>query len=106
MACDPSYHDMQVDQPPPEKKPKLYNDVATATPTLSAREEVGGVKGAEDEDALPAIKSSHLDLDDIPMELLPTHQGKIMKQVCTPIDTTLPADYTDTLCVYTYYVYI
>ena len=47
-----------------------------------AREKVGGDNTAEDEDAIPAIKSSHLNLDDIPMELLPTHQEKIMKQVC------------------------
>lgn len=79
---------IQVDQPPPEKKPKLDNDVAASN--SSAHEEVGGARveeggatrSAEDEDAIPAIKSSHLDLDDIPMELLPTHQEKIMKQVC------------------------
>ena len=35
----------------------------------------------EDDDVIPKIKSSHLDLDDIPVELLPTHQEKIMKQV-------------------------
>ena len=36
---------------------------------------------AEEDDVIPKIKSSHLNLDDIPMELLPTHQEKIMKQV-------------------------
>ena len=88
---------LQVDEPPPEKKPKLDNDVIASAPTLSAHKEVGGARAevggatllAEDEDGIPAIKSSHLDLDDIPMELLPTHQEKIMKQVCIIIRPSL-----------------
>ena len=54
------------------------------------REDVGGATSlAEDEDGIPAIKSSHLDLDDIPMELLPIHQEKIMKQVCIIVYRTI-----------------
>ena len=113
---------MQVDQPPPEKKPKLEDDVvdlaSSTAPSkqeevggakpvvLSKQEEVGGAKPAaphkqeevggvkvaeeEEEEGLPAIKKSHLNLDDIPMELLPTHQERIMKQV----------SYSVCVCVY------
>ena len=41
----------------------------------------GPITAQEDDDVIPKIKSSHLDLDDIPLELLPKHQEKIMKQV-------------------------
>ena len=35
----------------------------------------------EEDDVIPNFKSSHLNLDDVPLELLPKHQEKIMKQV-------------------------
>ena len=66
--------------PPPEKKIKVEDTEAAASTSLM-HEEVGVVNAVEDDDVIPNIKSSHLDLDDIPMELLPTHQEKIMKQV-------------------------
>lgn len=71
---------LQVAQPPPEKKPRLEEDAAAST-SPSVDKGVGVPNAAEDDDVIPKIKSSHLNLDDIPVELLPTHQEKIMKQV-------------------------
>lgn len=73
---------LQVAQLPPEKKPRLEEDATTTTSSSSlVDKDVGGSNAVEEDDVIPKIKSSHLDLDDIPVELLPTHQEKIMKQV-------------------------
>lgn len=77
-------------KPPPEKKIKLEdNGSAVSTSTSLVSKEVGVADTVEDDDVIPKIKSSHLNLDDIPMELLPTHQEKIMKQVLNQIKTGL-----------------
>lgn len=68
---------LQVVQLPPEKKPRLEDDAAA--PTSLVDKGTGVPNAAEDDDV--KIRSSHLNLDDIPVELLPTHQEKIMKQV-------------------------
>ena len=77
----PVYLCVQSTDPPPEKKPKLDDTTTAAASSSLAHEEVGVVNAVEEDDTIPKIKSSHLNLDDIPMELLPTHQEKIMKQV-------------------------
>ena len=71
---------VQVLQKPPEKKVKLDDEEADNF-TRSSAETTKTVGVATEEDVVLNITSSHLDLDDIPMELLPTHQEKIMKQV-------------------------
>lgn len=76
----------QLVQPPPQKKAKLEDNKA-----LSVHKERGMANTTEDDDVIPKIKSSHLDLDDVPVELLPTHQEKIMKQVCVRIELFLVA---------------
>lgn len=73
---------LQVTQLPPEKKLKLEEDVhVTATTSPLVDQEVSVPNATEEDDVIPKITSSHLNLDDIPIELLPTHQEKIMKQV-------------------------
>lgn len=68
---------LQVAQLPPEKKPRLEEDAAAPTSLVDKGE--GFPNAAEDDDI--KIRSSHLNLDDIPVELLSTHQEKIMIQV-------------------------
>ena len=45
------------------------------------QEKTKEAKKADIDDVIPKIKSSHLNLDDVPVELLKTHQEKILKQV-------------------------
>ena len=88
---------LQVEQPPPEKKPKVKEDATAATSLVN--EDVGVADVAEDDDVIPKIKSYHLNLDDIPVELLPTHQEKIMKQVCAPLLHEMPRELAAFPCV-------
>ena len=81
MSC------LQAIDPPPEKKIKVEDSGADASTSL-VPDKVGVANAVEDDDVIPDIKSYHLDLDDIPMELLPTHQEKIMKQVLAVVKDT------------------
>ena len=58
----------------------------TSPPKQEQREKQETTKEAKKADiddvhVIPKIKSSHLNLDDVPVELLKTHQEKILKQV-------------------------